>query len=587
MAPRETNETPGIGLMLWDSFKGFAREHPWMIAASLALLAVMPLQDVMLPHLTGRMFAAAHGKSRALAPFVAVAVAIAALQSMHVASDFVDARMFPALQTYLRARMMSCVLERRDEVRLSNSGDVHGGALVAEFVKVPVTVSFWFETAKSLVPYLLVYVCAAAYFATIDLPLAGGLAAVVAVLFASLVASISRCTPISAQRDAAFNDVHENVDDTVRNLPAVLTRMCGRDEVARLVELDRRHEIETFDTALCGMTIKIWMVPIVVCYSAVLVLRCRYLSLAGRIDTGTFVSVVVVTLYLCASMLRIVAHSRAMVFNWGVLHTSAGELAACAAAARPHGGAAAVTPVAPATAPPCASDGGRRRRPPLVSLCNVHAGRALRGVTLNVEEGERVAVIGHIGSGKSTLLHVIMRLVRPDAGEVRLRGQLYDEVPIEKVRRSFGYVPQNAVLFDRTILENVLYGNPGKSAEDVGELVRRLGADGFVASLGDDGLLAQAGKNGSNLSGGQRQLVWCMRVLLGEPTALLLDEPTASMDAASRKALVSAMAKVPTVVLVTHDAAVSSAFATRTVELKDGQIVEFAESESDAAMQHA
>ena len=166
----------------------------------------------------------------------------------------------------------------------------------------------------------------------------------------------------------------------------------------------------------------------------------------------------------------------------------------------------------------------------------------------------------------------MLRLLEPTSGELLLHGRPYRSLPVDEVRATFGYVPQTAALFDRTVLENLTYGVPDGSEADAWAAARELGLDGVLRSL-PLGLATRAGKGGSHLSGGQRQAVWLVRMMLRAPEVLVLDEPTSAMDPASRAAVAAAVARFRTVVFVTHDMRFVADVTTRTISLDAGRMI--------------
>lgn len=197
----------------------------------------------------------------------------------------------------------------------------------------------------------------------------------------------------------------------------------------------------------------------------------------------------------------------------------------------------------------------------------------LENVTLKFQKGEKVAIIGTVGSGKSTLLKIIARLIQPTDGEVFIGGNALSKMTLKKSRELVGYVQQQSVLFNRSIYENISYGN-NASRVHVEEMLTSLGIHDAFSNL-KHGLDTSVGKNGSALSGGQRQLVQLMRIILNNPDVIILDEVTASLDQETKEKLFKVLevaTKGKTVVMVTHDEHLM-AQADRLVEMKDGRIV--------------
>ncbi|AVH96460.1 thiol reductant ABC exporter subunit CydD [Streptomyces sp. WAC00288] len=201
-----------------------------------------------------------------------------------------------------------------------------------------------------------------------------------------------------------------------------------------------------------------------------------------------------------------------------------------------------------------------------------HAGRAepsLDAVTLTVEPGETVALVGPSGVGKSTLLDVVLGFTAPEpGGSVRVGGEDLAGLDPEVWRSRIAWVPQRPYLFAGTIAENVRLARPDASDEAVREALRDAGADGFVAEL-PDGLDTLLGEDGAGLSAGQRQRLALARAFLADRPLLLLDEPTAALDGETEAGVVDAVRRLAagrTVLLVVHRPALL-AVADRVVSL--------------------
>jgi putative ABC transport system ATP-binding protein len=202
--------------------------------------------------------------------------------------------------------------------------------------------------------------------------------------------------------------------------------------------------------------------------------------------------------------------------------------------------------------------------------------QVLRGVSLTVEKGDLVALVGQSGSGKSTLLNIIGGLDRPDAGEVEVLGldtQRASDAKLAKMRNdSIGFVFQAFNLLDHlNVLENVTL--PSAFARDSKEIDAR-GRD----ALRRVGLADYAHRRPGELSGGQKQRVAIARALFGQPTLLLCDEPTGNLDSETGREVIDFFRELNakdgvTLLIVTHERRVSSV-AKRVIAMRDGAIVE-------------
>ncbi|MFS0882690.1 ABC transporter ATP-binding protein [Metabacillus niabensis] len=155
--------------------------------------------------------------------------------------------------------------------------------------------------------------------------------------------------------------------------------------------------------------------------------------------------------------------------------------------------------------------------------------KALNSVSFTIDAGQTVALVGHTGSGKTTIANLISRFYDVTSGEVRIDGVNIKDISIEKLRSQISVVLQDTFIFSGTIIDNIRFGNPLASDEEVIEAAKAVGADDFIQKL-SDGYLTEVEERGNVLSVGERQLISFARTLLANPTIIILDEATASID---------------------------------------------------------
>ena len=200
---------------------------------------------------------------------------------------------------------------------------------------------------------------------------------------------------------------------------------------------------------------------------------------------------------------------------------------------------------------------------------------ALRDVTFSVAPGQVFALVGHSGAGKSTIAQLIPRLYDPDEGVVRIDGRDVRSFTLESLRSQIGVVLQDTVLFSGTVADNIAYGRPDATREQVVEAAVRANADGFIREL-PEGYDTVLGERAANLSGGQRQRLAIARAFVRDAPILILDEPTTGLDAAATEQVLlglrSLMAGKTTVIVTHHLSLIRS--ADRILVVDDGRIVE-------------
>jgi len=180
--------------------------------------------------------------------------------------------------------------------------------------------------------------------------------------------------------------------------------------------------------------------------------------------------------------------------------------------------------------------------------------KVLGDVNFHIKPGQFVGVVGPTGSGKSTLVGLIPRFYDPTAGSVIIDGRDVRDYSLHSLREQIGYVLQDTVLFRGTILENIAFGRPGATREEIVDAARLANADEFISRM-PKGYDTMVGERGSTLSGGQRQRIGIARVMVRNSPILLLDEPTAALDSESEKLVIDALEKLMkgrTVVTIAH-----------------------------------
>ena len=235
------------------------------------------------------------------------------------------------------------------------------------------------------------------------------------------------------------------------------------------------------------------------------------------------------------------------------------------------------------TRPELADAPGARPLPPIegaVELQGVHfhygqGAEVLHGIDLTVAAGQTVALVGHTGAGKSTLVKLLARFYDPTEGTIRIDGHDLRDVQVRGLREQLGIVPQEGFLFAASIRENIAFGRPTATIEDVRAAARAVGADRFIEAL-PDGYETSVAERGAALSIGQRQLIAFARALLADPRLLILDEATSSVDIASEAVIEEALARLlagRTAFVVAHRLSTIRR-ADIIVVLEDGRIIE-------------
>jgi len=199
----------------------------------------------------------------------------------------------------------------------------------------------------------------------------------------------------------------------------------------------------------------------------------------------------------------------------------------------------------------------------------------LRDVSFRVEPGQFIGIVGPTGSGKSTIASLIPRFYDPTAGKIMIDGIDIRDYQLQSLRQNFGFVLQDTVLFRGTIRENIAYGRPDATTEEIVEAAQLANAHEFIARM-PEGYQTLVGDRGMTLSGGQRQRIGIARALIRNSPILILDEPTAALDTEAEERVIEALERLMkgrTVVMIAHRLATLRS-ADKVIVLQDGFVTE-------------
>jgi ABC-type multidrug transport system fused ATPase/permease subunit len=547
-----------IDLSLFKLFYDFYKENPSKVLVSFVFILLIPFNDIVLPHYFGEIMDAMKGKVSVLkAAFIKVIVLLVIIEALWMVSEIHDSTLLPKLQGFIRDRMFSSVLETYE----TSYAEPNTGELITQFVKLPLTMTVLFERVKNyILPYILMYIAATIYFCYYDVTLGLTLFVIMMIFISLILMSPVFCNDTTKCRDQLFNEMHEEMEDVIRNLFSVYGTSQEEKELGRIQEYSQKYVDYYKKTINCTLKLKLILSPLVIMFLVIFMARCFHKISNNEMSGPVFVPLFIILLYLSGSMFVLNDQLRDMIMEWGIIQVSSKMFKI-----------------------PVQKSEDRKMVIPYksgIGVWNVsftYPGAKtpiLRNVFLHIPHGERVAIIGDIGSGKSTLIKMFMRYNIPDSGAVYFEGHRYGDLTPDVLRKKIGYVPQYPILFNRTLIENILYGNTHNTVQDVVELMKFYGFYDEFAKL-EHGLDTRIGKNGSKISGGQRQLVWCLRILLMNPEVLILDEPTASVDNKTKDILqkmFDTMMRGKTVIMVTHDDFLRR-YADRIITMQQGEVI--------------
>jgi ABC-type multidrug transport system fused ATPase/permease subunit len=422
-----------------------------------------------------------------------------------------------------------------------------------------------------IIPQFVVYIIAIAYLALYDVYLASALAIVVVILIIVVLYAPKFCEDAAWATEHATNILADETDDVFNNLVTVYSHDEEEYERERLEKMHDDYIIKSGNTIKCTFKTKISLFPLIVVFISYFMYRCFMLVKAKKLDSGKFVSLFLMTFYVTNSMWGLIGQIREVVPRWGRIKENITiydnmDVHKTSQNTR-NGNVSNIT----------MSSG--------LNLNNVwyrylpQSNWIVKGLNLHINSKERIALVGRIGSGKTTVLKLIMGYKTPQKGTISIDGLSYTSLKINELRRMIGYIHQYPILFNRTIYENIVYGNHLQglniTKDQIYEMLNKYGISDIFANQ-PKGLDSDVGRKGHKLSGGQRQMVWLLRVMLLNPKILILDEPTASVDDQTRTQIfkmLDAVMEGRTVIIVTHDKKLMEK-VDRVVVMHNGVVIE-------------
>lgn len=523
----------------------FAKKHPILLSTNMMLSLTFPIDDVFVPFLIGIIVTRVEERGDWITPLIYLVIILIGMQVVYTLTYWEDAMLIPKLQNFIKHRMIETYVNGYD----GRSLDFNSGEIMSRIVKIPLILTDLYANVKNyILPYILSFTITSIIIYNYHKKLGVIIFICAFLIFAIILASPTLCNSASRKQEQAQAHMDEEIDDMLLNLQVIYASNMKECELHRLKGFAEKYRAAFANTYTCVMKGRALTTLVL----AIMMISFVILSKKGlgskTLTTGKFVTIFTILLQWFGTLGWMTGMMRELIIQWGILSSFK-------------------KPVFVAHEPPTIPLPGHRTAfIEVVDLTYIPSQKIiLDEFNVSIGQGERVAIMGDIGSGKSTLLKIMNGVYTPTSGEIYIDGQPLSKIPKSELRSVVGYVPQNPVLFNRSIMENIQYGCNNADAETIMRLLKELGLDDTFVDLNK-----RVGKGGMYLSGGQRQLIAVMRVVLDDPPVLIMDEITSSLDASTKVKLFHLLQKLfqnKTVVMVTHDPDILG-LATRTIKMK-------------------
>ena len=547
--------------------KNFLIEEKYLILIYIFFMAAFPLELIAQPHFYGKIINNISNNpvsklfSENKNHFFSLLVIWFTAQILYGSMDMLDGYMLPKIQTYVRTNVIENILDTYKH----NYKELEIGDITAKLVKLPNTIrDLTHQVRNYVLPTFVILFISIIYFFTINKKL-GFLGLIGCLLFVTvLYLGLETCIDKTKMKDRLHNDLQESISDTLNNILPIYSSDTMDNELnilkSKEKKLNKEYTISIFYSLKFKLTYALMYLVLFLLING----YAAYLLYNKKIKMDAMISILIIVLYLISMLSATAGELRDLMINLGVLKETQLYLDELLNFPKVKINESQSLQVI---------NGEIEYKDITFKYPSVDK-PLFNSFNLKFNQGESVAVMGTIGSGKSTLIKILMKLNRISKGTVTIDGVDLSIVSSNEIRKSISFVPQNPKLFNRTVYENITYGMPNKTRDDVDNMIAKLKLQKIFASLSDN-LNTMAGKNGDNLSGGQRQVVFLLRCALRDNKIIILDEPTSALDNENRQFIMNIleeMFKHKTLIIITHDNEILQ-HVDRIVYLKYGKLV--------------
>lgn len=546
-------------------FQSFIDANRSTLIVYVLIMCLLTAERVAIPHFYGKLLESIKQAkfSQTTQLFFIVVGIFVVFQIFDTILTYIDAKLMPHFEAYVRRYVTDSIIQRHEQ----HYAELDLGNITSKLIKLPSHLNFLFYKAKAfLFNHVLSIIITTCYLFYCHPYLGGIFASSFAVVALITWRFCTQCSKPSYAREEAFDHTQESIQDILSNLHSVYINQTLPQEQSNIDRINTETVRRTQDYVFCGIPYRILFAILFLTVFSGITWTSITLYRQKKIELSILVSSFMVTFSILRTCISFYFDFDTFIYLYGGIQVVADYLDKLP---RPDLG----------TKKPFDNSyrGVDLRIKDILYYNNSNSSTPLfNHLSLSVPAGEHIAIMGGIGSGKSTLAHLVLRLRNCDSGDILLNNTRVEEISIQSLRTLVHYVPQNPRLFNRTLWDNISYGNDELNVEQVYALLNTLKLHD-LESIFRNKMFESVGKQGSELSGGQRQIVLLMRALFNtEHKILILDEPTSALDQKSRNQviqLIKMVTKASTVIVITHDDELAKTM-DRVVRIEDGVVKE-------------
>ena len=546
--------------MIKELYVEFFKKNIKTYILYLIALFHIPLSKLGLPHIYGILISKIKQNDLDITlPSTLLIIIWFMVQAMVTMSNYFRSDLLPKFMSFVRNKIIVQVVDRYK----NNYQDLELGNTITKIIKSPwLLEDIFFVTEDFVFRNVIIIVTSFVYLFVYNKPLGIMYIICVSLIFSVCFLYANSCSGYSYIAEKIYDKTHEEIEDTLSNLMSVYTSQKINFEKNRIRKMGKDIDYTEKEYQTCNNKFRLLFTLLFIVIFIVLNLYTLYIYKKKYIKLDILVSIIIINYTLLSSFMTLYYDTRSFVSIKGrakIFNEYISNL-------------------------PEISNDNKLKIENLkdvkieikdLSFYYVENKYILNNINLNFKTNDIVALVGKIGSGKTTLSKLLIRLHEYNMGHIYLNGYEINKLNLQNLRSIINYIPQHPKLFNRTLFNNITYGvNREITKEEIFKILDTLNVPDTV-NFFKKNMHNKVGKNGSNLSGGQRQIVWLLRAIIKDSKVIILDEPTASLDPNSKIQIIKFIkqySKDKIIILITHDDELLK-YVNRIIKLKNGKVL--------------
>ena len=530
--------------MFYKLYWKFIKKNWKLYILYFIILLSIPLSNTVVPHYYGEIINSLKKgdfvKGKAL--FLILLSVWIIIQIFNLTNSYLNTYLMPKFQSFIRQYFFNKIIDSYSE----NFKELELGHIISKIIRSPGIIQNIFVEIRDFVFENMLTIISNLIYLSSHHPMLG-LAFFVSIVLVYIVSYFyyKSCHGFIKNTEDAYDTVHEQIQDTLTNLLSIYTCQKSDSEKERVKEFNKSTSKSQIETGNCNNKFRLIFSILYVIIFLGLNYTAYYLYQKGTMKLNGIVSVFIIN-YAIFNKLSTFYYDTHSFMN---VYTKVEHITKFIESM------------------PIKKNNNKGSKLDLSKKYTIDfKGVGFKpegvdkwiyeGLNLKIKSGESLAIMGSIGSGKSTCVKLLVRLLNYQKGSISIDGNKVDDIDIDDLRKNIIYVPQHPILFNRTLWDNISYGlDENITEDDIYKILRDSGLND-LESVYSEKMHEKVGKLGSNLSGGQKQVVWLIRCLLKKSKVIILDEPTSALDEKSRRnveKLINKLSETSTLIIITHD----------------------------------